>query len=376
MSEDQDESSKTEDPSQRKLDEARRKGQVASSQEVKHWFALIGAMLAVVAFLPFSLGGVSQGLGNFLSSVHLVPTEPDALFDLLQAAVGDLLMFLVLPLAALVAAALAGGLIQNGFMMSGESLKPKLNKISPISGAKRLFSMKSLMEFVKGILKLVIVGTVAALVIWPEVNRVELFIGMDPNDILSEVWAMAAILLIAVVCIMGVIAVADYLYQRWEFMKQQRMTKQEVKDEYKQTEGDPMVKARLRQIRMERARQRMMQAVPTADVVITNPTHFAIALSYKPEEMAAPVVVAKGADKLALRIREVAQDHDVSIVENPPLARALYQSVEIDDPIPAAHYRAVAEVISYVFRLKRRTMPQSGRPGGAPQTAPGPGGRP
>ncbi|MCB9958561.1 MAG: flagellar biosynthesis protein FlhB [Rhodospirillaceae bacterium] len=361
MSEDQDQSSKTEEPSPRKLEEARRKGQVVTSQEVKHWFALMGGLLAVIAFLPLSLTGISQGLATFLANVHRVPTDPGSLIDLLQSAVGDLLLFLILPLAALVAAALAGGFIQHGFVASAESLKPKLSKISPLSGAKRLFSLKSLMEFIKGLLKLAIVGAVAAVVIWPEINRVELFTGMAPEQILHEVWEMVAILMVAVVCVVGVIAAADYLYQRWEFMKQQRMTKQEVKDEYKQTEGDPMVKARLRQIRMERARRRMMQAVPTADVVITNPTHFAVALAYKPEEMSAPMVVAKGADNLARRIRELAEEHDVSIVENPPLARALYQSVEVDEEIPAAHYRAVAEVISYVFRLKRRPMPQSRR---------------
>ena len=370
MAEDQDQSSKTEEPSQRKLDEARKKGQVPSSQEVKHWFALIGTMLVVVALLPIGLGQMAGGLGHLLANVHRVPTDPGNLLTMLQSAVGDLLLILLLPLAALVGAALAGGLVQHGFLISAESMKPDLNKLSPIKGAKRLFSMRSLMEFTKGLLKLAIVGTIATLVIWPEMNRVELFVGMAPDRILPEIWEMSALLLAAVVSIVGVIAGADYMYQRWEFLKQQRMTKQEVKDEYKQTEGDPMVKARLRQIRMERARQRMMQAVPTSDVVITNPTHFAVALAYQPGEMGAPKVVAKGVDALAQRIRALAEEHDVSIVENPPLARALYRSVDIDDEIPAEHYRAVAEIISYVFRLKRKQMPQGrGRPAAA-----GPGG--
>ena len=357
MAEEQDQSSKTEEPTQRKLDEARRKGQVVTSQEVKHWFMLLGALGVVLAFLPYASGSLVDGFANFLAQIHRIPTDPGSLYALLQEAVADLLIILLLPLLVLIVVALAGSLIQHGPVYSTESLKPKLEKIDPIKGLKRQFSLRALMEFVKGLLKLAIVGVVAAAVIWPQMHNVETFAGLPMALALDEIWSMAAAMLIAVVAVMAVIAGADYMYQRFEYMKQQRMTKQEVKDEYKQTEGDPMVKARLRQIRMERARQRMMSSVPGADVVITNPTHYAVAMQYQPEEMTAPKLVAKGLDALALRIREVAEENDVAIVENPPLARALYKSVEIDEEIPPEHYRAVAEIISYVFRLRRRAMP-------------------
>jgi flagellar biosynthesis protein FlhB len=211
-------------------------------------------------------------------------------------------------------------------------------------------------EFIKGVIKLAIVAWIAYYLMAPELDRAEQLMDMDVIDVLAEIYWLVIRLMIGVVAFMLVVAVADYVYQRFEYMKQLRMSRQEIRDEHKQSEGDPQVKARLRQIRMDRARRRMMAAVPTADVVVTNPTHFSVALRYDSETMAAPSVVAKGVDTVAFRIRELAKQHDVPIVENPPLARALFAGVEIDQQVPEAHFKAVAQVISYVYRLKGRTI--------------------
>ena len=357
MAEEQDDSQKTEEPTQRKLDEARKKGQVATSQEVKHGFVLLGGLIAVAALAPLASGRMAERMGGFLGRLETVPTDNRALIDLVASASGELALILLAPFIVFVVMAIAGSLVQHGPLLSAESLKPKLEKISPLKGLKRQFSIKAVAEFLKGIAKIAVVGAIAATVVWPELARIELFAGMPMDAVLDRVWIMAVKMMIAVLAVVAVIAGLDYLLQRYQHQKQQRMTKQEVKDEFKQTEGDPTVKARLKQIRMDRARRRMMAAVPEADVVITNPTHFAVAMAYKPESMDAPKVVAKGADEIAHRIREVARAHDVALVENPPLARALYQSVEIDQSIPPEHYKAVAEVISYVFRLQGRSVP-------------------
>ena len=271
--------------------------------------------------------------------------------------VGGIGSILALPALLLIAAALAASLVQHGFLFAPERLKPDLKKISPIAGMKRLFSLRSVAEFLKGLLKIAIVGTVAVLLMLPVISELPSVPDKSVADNLGMIHALAVRMLAGVVAVLALIAGLDFMYQRFEHSKKLRMTKQEVKDEYKQTEGDPHVKARLRAIRIERARQRMMQAVPEADVVITNPTHYAVAIKYDVEEMPAPKVVAKGVDQLAERIRAVAEEHGVPIVENPPLARTLHAAVDLDEEIPAEHYRAVAEVIAYVMRLKGRLIP-------------------
>ncbi|MEE8515553.1 MAG: EscU/YscU/HrcU family type III secretion system export apparatus switch protein, partial [Alphaproteobacteria bacterium] len=197
-----------------------------------------------------------------------------------------------------------------------------------------------------------LIAMVGAMVVVPEFDRITQIPSYHPTELGDFIWTLAVRMIIAVLAVMTVVAGADMFFQKYKYAKEQRMTKQEVKDEHKQSEGDPMVKSRLRQIRMERARQRMMAAVPEATVVITNPTHFAVALKYQHDEMPVPVVIAKGVDDVALRIRKVADEQDIPIVENPPLAQALYAGVEIDQEVPPDHYKAVAEVIGYVMRLK------------------------
>lgn len=363
MAEEQDDSQKTEEPSQKRLDDAREKGQVVASREVNHWFMIGAGALFVTIFAPNTLREMQRLLTPFLEQPDLIPTDLDHLRRAMLALFGGLIGASVLPLAVVVVAAIAGGLVQHGFIFSTEKIIPKLEKISPMNGAKRLFSAQSLADFGKGLAKLAIVGTVSTILIWPLIGQLAQITTLEMIQVLALAQSLATRLMIGVLSVMALIAGLDYLYQRFEHMRKLRMSRQELKDEYRQSEGDPMVKSRLRQIRMERARRRMMAAVPESDVVITNPTHYAVALKYLAMEMSAPRVVAKGADAVALKIREIAKENNVPVVENPPLARGLFAAVDIDEEIPPEHYKAVAEVIGYVMRLKRRPLPggQAGR---------------
>jgi flagellar biosynthetic protein FlhB len=244
-------------------------------------------------------------------------------------------------------------MIQHRPVWSVDLLMPKLGRISPLAGAKRLFSKQALANFLKGLLKLAIVGSVFVALMWPERRRLEDMVTLDLEVLLPLTRVLALKLFGSVVAILAIIAAADYLFQYRQWHERQKMSLREVKDEFKQSDGDPKIKAKIRQIRASRARKRMMAAVPKATVVITNPTHFAVALQYE-RGMNAPICVAKGIDSLALKMREVAAKHDVAVVENPPLARTLYAVVEIDQEVPAEHYKAVAEVIGYVMRLTGR----------------------
>jgi flagellar biosynthetic protein FlhB len=357
MAEDTDKSQKTEEPTQKKLEDARKKGQVASSREVNHWFMILGITAGVLLFVPSTMRDIKLALLPFVEVPHAMNTDLGQLRLILFDLLTDLGLALLLPIALLVVAALGGGLVQNGLVIAAERIQPRLERISLVNGVKRLFSLKAVMEFLKGLLKLAVVGTVATLLILPAFDNLATMPAFEIHDVMAFIHHSAQRMLVGVLAVVSVIAVLDFLYQKYEFRKTMRMSRHELREEFKQTEGDPMIKSRLRQIRMERARRRMMAAVPEADVVVTNPTHFAVALKYEPAEMAAPRVVAKGVDSLARRIREIAEEHDVVVVENPPLAQALYTGVEIDQEIPEEHYRAVAEIIGYVFRLKRRAIP-------------------
>ena len=355
MAEGADQSQKTEEPTARRLSSAREKGDVANSREVANWFMLTAGALAVVFLLPRVASGLRQHLVGFIASSHAVQVEPEVISLLLldvSVAVGRLL---ALTIGLFIVAAIASNLVQNGLLFAPERIKPAPNKISPIGGLKRLFSLRSVTELAKGIVKLVVVGGIAIAIIWPIRPKLEIVpLSPIPASLDLLYWTVVKVLA-GVVGALSVIAFADLAYSRYEHHKKMRMTKEEVKDEQRQAEGDPHVKARLRAIRNERARQRMMQAVPDASVVITNPTHYAIALEYESEVMAAPRVVAKGADLVAQRIRQVAEENDVPLVENPPLARALFDGVDIGHEIKAEHYKAVAEIIAFV--MGRRSSP-------------------
>ncbi len=358
MSEDTDDAQKTEDPTQKKLDDGRRRGQVAVSRELNTWLMLTIGAIVLGMMAPTFMNDIRLALVPYLSTPDLILIDPanagQQLFDTFKAVFGAIFF----PLLFFFLIAMLGPILQNGFVYSPKALEPKFEKFDPIRGAKRLVSIKQTMEFVKGVIKLAIVGTVGILAVMPALDAIDIVPTLAIPDFLSVLHELVMKMLVAILAVLLVIAVADVVFQRQQHHKQMRMTKQEVKDEFKQSEGDPTARQRLRQIRQDRARARMMQAVPDADVVVTNPTHYAVALKYKPDEMTAPMLVAKGADLIALKIREVAEENDIAIVENPPLARALFSSVDLDEEVPQEHYQAVAEIISYVWNLEGRTMPK------------------
>jgi len=350
---DEDKASKTEDPTQKRLTDAREEGNVANSREITNLAMLLGATIFVATMMPWVAERVAAHLAFFLAKADRIHIVPEAMSVGFVELVTTIAPYLALPVALFMLMGVVAQVGQVGFLVSPKSLQPKLEKINPISGFKRMFSLKQVLEVVKGILKIITIALIASLVLKPVLDAPAHFVDQDILATLHDFQHSIIVLLVGVVLFMVVIALIDLLYTRHKHFEDLKMTKQEVKDEHKNMEGDPQVKRRVQQLRVERTRQRMMQAVPDADVVITNPTHFAVALSYKMESMAAPRLVAKGQDHLALRIRAVAEENEVPIVENPPLARALYASVELDQEIPPEHYQAVAEVIGYVMRLKK-----------------------
>lgn len=350
MSEDND-SEKTEDPTQKRLDDALERGDVAKSQEVNTWFIIAGATLVLISFSG-SMASLQAPLRGLLANAHSIKIDGYSLLQLAQHLEYALIAAFGVPLLLLCLAAIAGNIVQHRLVFSAEQLKPKLNKISPAAGAKRLFGKQAWVNLLKGLFKVVALGAVMTMVFWPERFRLDAMVRMDLMSIVALTKTMSVQLLGTVAALLALVAIADYLFQYRSWFERQKMSLQEIKEEFKQSEGDPHIKGRLKQMRIERSRKRMMAAVPTASVIITNPTHFAVALKYD-KGMGAPVCVAKGVDAIALRIREKAKEHDVPIVENPPLARALHATVKIDDEIPVEHYQAVAEVIGYVMRLKR-----------------------
>ncbi|MET1411284.1 flagellar biosynthesis protein FlhB [Roseibium sp. HPY-6] len=353
MADDTDDSEKTEDPTQKRLKEAHDKGDVPKSQEVSTWFTLVGATLMIALFAPGAASSMGELMKGYLEHAHQIPVDGYALKALWRDTGQSVALIVGLPMVALLVMAIAGNLIQHQPLFTGETIKPKLSKISPLSGFKRLFSADSLVNFAKGMFKITIVGAAMVAVMWPHRDEAEIIIFAETGVILEEVWVLVLQLLAAILVIMTVVAGADFMYQKNKWFNKQKMSLREVKEEFKQTEGDPQVKGKIRQLRMERSRKRMMAAVPQATVVVTNPTHYAVALQYE-EGMGAPLCLAKGTDAIALKMREVAKDHEIPIVENPPLARALHATVEIDQEVPEEHYKAVAEVIGFVFRMRKR----------------------
>ena len=354
MSDQPEQHEKTEEPTPKKLEDARQKGQVPVSKEVNHWFMLLAAMIGVTMIAPSMATDLGKIFRFFLESAHEVPGDAGAMGKVLEMAATETLYAMMPLMLLLIVMALGAGVLQNGVVFSAETIKPKLSKLSLVKGMKRLFSMKSVVEFVKGLLKIAIVGAIALLILWPEFGAIIQTVTVAPVELVSRLQSLAGQMVIAVFAVMTVITVADLIYSRLDHHKQQRMTRKEIKDEMKQTEGDPQVKGKLKQLRLERSRQRMMSKVPEADVVITNPTHYAVALKYDAGEMEAPRVLAKGVDKVAARIRAVAEENKIPLVENPALARALFATVDLDEEVPPEHYRAVAEIISYVMGLKGR----------------------
>ncbi|WP_284036417.1 flagellar biosynthesis protein FlhB [Neobacillus sp. 114] len=343
---------KTEKATPRKKQEARKKGQVAKSVDLTNSLVLIAAF-SILLFLG----------GQIAKRLH----------DLFQYGLSDLLLWNVteesIPLlfinllkeSAMIAspivlvswlAALAANLAQVGFLVSTESMKLDLKKLDPIAGAKRIFSVRSFVELIKSILKVVVIGGITAQLLWQQRG---VFLQLPEMELLSIVSFLSSLMLklgITISAVYLVIGAADFFYQRFDHAKKLRMSKQDIKDEYKKTEGDPLIKHKIKEKQRQVARSRMMQEVPNAQVLITNPTHFAVAIAYEAGKMNVPVVVAKGADYLALKMREIAKEHRVVIMENKPLARTLYANVEVGQEIPEELFKAVAEILAYVYRVK------------------------
>ena len=348
-----DDSDKTEEPTQRKLEQAHEQGDVIKSMEVSTFFGLV-AVTAVVGLTGSGVTGVLLApLRGLIEHAAEIAIDGGGLRRLYFTLVGGFLLALAFPLVLMALGGIAGSLAQHRMVFSWKSLEPRLDKVSPLAGLKRMFSPESLANFIKGLLKIAMLGTVMVSVLWPERDRLDALVTIDIARTLTVTKTLAMRMLGFMLALMFLIAAIDYFWARFRYMTRQRMSLQEVKDEHKQTEGDPHIKGRIRQLRMQRAKQRMMQKVPDATVVVTNPTHYAVALKYD-HSTPAPICVAKGVDEVALRIRELAKNSDVPVVENPPLARALYASVDLDETIPEQHYKAVAQVVGYVLNLKKK----------------------
>lgn len=357
MAEGSDPESKTEEATPRKLEEGRKKGDVAKSPDVAAAMSLAGATAVLLIGGGYFSRQMAEDMLPFLA-------EPHAMIGGLQAGagveIGMRAVWAVTPfLAALMLAVIIGGvggnLAQSGFLFTAEKIKPKWSAVSPLSGFKRIFGPDGIVQFIKTFLKLVAIGAVCWWVLKPHTRELENLAAMSPALILPFARDLAASLMISALIFLAFTAGADFIWQKFRFAKRMRMTKEETKEDYKQTEGDPHVKGKLRQIRMQRSRQRMMQAVPSATVVITNPTHYSVALRYEPDQGdAAPICVAKGVDAVAFRIRELAKESGVPVVENVPLARALYAAVEVDETIPREHFEAAAKVIGFVMQGRKR----------------------
>lgn len=353
--EDENGAEKTEDPSEKKLRDAQERGDVAKSQEVNTWFIMAASLIVIASFSANMASELVVSFAGIVEHSYSLPVDNGGLRKLWYMIGEMLVMPLLLPLGILAAAGLLGNIIQHKPVFSTEPVMPKFSKVSPIAGFGRLFSSQSLLNFGKGLVKITLVSIILVAVIWPERDRLDLLVRTDVAQILPIVLELTLKLVGATFILFTVIAIVDYAYEKWKWLQKQKMTLKEVKDEHKAQEGDPQIKGRIRQIRLERARKRMMKAVPNASVIVTNPTHYSIALKYE-KGMNAPLVLAKGIYEVAFRIREVAKEHNIPLVENPPLARALYATVDIDQEVPSEHYRAVADVISYVMKLnaKRR----------------------
>lgn len=345
---------RTEPATPRRREEARRKGQVARTAELG---------TAVVLLAGFGVLSVwAAGAGASLMSMTARYLGDGMRLDVADTAVQAMFIEMVLHAATVVApfmlAALVAGvaaqLVQVGFLASGEGLKPKLERINPVEGAKRIFSRRALMNLLKALAKILIVGCIAYVEVRRSLDVLPVLAAVPLRDAVASVGGMVMRIGLNVGLALIVIAVADYMFQRFEHERSLRMTRQELKEELKEMEGDPQLRARIRRRQRELASRRMMQEVPKADVVVTNPVHLAVALRYDQATMEAPVVVAKGAGILARRIKEIAQEHGVPIVENVALARALYDGVELGQPIPVELYQAVADVLAFVYRMRRR----------------------
>ncbi len=343
---------KTEQPTPKKLQKARQEGNVPKSPEISSVLILLTSLGVFLFAGSWMFWNLSSFMGGVLQNAGTLRLDSASLMPFLSEVFESILLVLMPLLFSVLVAGIAGNIIQSGFLFTSKALAPKLSKLNPISGLKKIISLKSLVETVKAILKCVFIGGIAYLLVSSEMDGFPGLMQMSVSEILSFIGSLSFNVCFYVCLALIVMAVIDFTYQRWQHEKDLRMTKQEIKDEAKQAEGDPKIKGKIRQIQMETARRRMMDQVPEADVVITNPTHLAIALKYEHEKMMAPQIIAKGAGFIAEKIKEIAEENNIPIVEHKPLARTLFKLVDLGDFVPANLYRAVAEVLAYVYKLK------------------------
>lgn len=347
---------KTEEPTYKRRKDAREKGHVNRSMEINNAASILGIM-----FLLFLLGGmVFDGFrGMFSLFFETLFLQPVGELDISFVTREVTMQFFRLTGPVLLVAVVVGfmaSVLQTGFLFTSHPLQPKLEKINPIEGAKKIFSRRALFDLLKTILKIAIIGGVTFVFLKGRLKQLLTVIDQDVNVSSSILWKTMTMLGLTVGLVYIVLAVIDFIYQRYEYEKQLKMTRREVKDERKQLEGDPLMRSRIRRQQMAIARQRMMQDVPSADVVITNPTRIAVALRYDREENDAPVLVAKGAEIVARKIREIAEENDVPIVENPPVAHIIWRQTEIGQEIPVELYQAVAEILAAVYRIREKQV--------------------
>lgn len=354
MSEEKEDSEKTEEATQHKIEKSWEKGQVAFSNDLLHWTILATFLFFLNNLSRYATDKLGSSLKTILELSSSIEINEDSLVlgikSIIESTTFSFGIFSITSFVLVVAV----GFSQTKLLFSSANLKPKISKISPMQGLKRIYSKKAIIEFLKGMFKMFLI-----------VISVSFLLKKITEDVLSAYtmsipqsleWVSLYIKKILLICLslLGVLAIADYFYQRYSTSKELKMTKQEVKEEQKDQDGNPEIKQKLRQMAQEKLQQRMMQEVPSATAIIVNPTHYSVAIKYDMDSMAAPKVVAKGVDNTALRIREIATENNIPIIENPPLARNLFEIVELDDEIPMKHYKAVAEVIKTVMKIKSR----------------------
>ena len=347
---------KTEKPTSRKREKAREEGQVAKSPEIASVLVLLVGISVLYLLGTYTYSKIDQVFQDLVSFQQPPGVDIGFCISLLKKVVTFYFLIVMPLMGAVFLAAFASNYAQVGLHFSTKAISPKISKFDVIKGFKRLLSLRSLMELLKSVLKLAIIGAVAYLAVVNELDEIAKLYDTDVSYILIYTFKGIFKIFIWVLIIMVAIAALDYLYQKWQHDKDLMMTKQEVKEENKETEGDPLVKSRIRSIQMQAARKRMMQAVPDADVVVTNPTHLAVAIKYDPMSMEAPKVVAKGAGVIAERIKDMAREHLIPVVENKELARNLYKSIDIGETIGSEFFKAVAELLAYVYKIKGKTV--------------------
>ncbi len=358
MADDQDKSTKTEEPTEKKLRDARRKGDVPNSKETGNMVVVLSLIGIVALILPWRADDLMAALGSQigLSGQWTIGEGASGLRDLngnLQVLRQQLLIGIAPMFGLMLLGAVAGTLLQGSTVVALDRIKPKLSKLSPMKGLKRLFSAASLVEFLKNLIKVVVVGTMAVWITIGAVKQVWESPGFLPETLPIYLQSQAVKLLFATAAFLVPIALADMLWRRYEWRNRQRMSHKDIKDEHKESEGSPEIRAKRAMLRRQRSQQRIATAVPLANLVLTNPTHCSVALKYDPAVDIAPVCVAKGADHMARRIRELAHEHGIPMIENKPLTRVLFEAVEVDETVPADHWEVVAEIVGFVMDLEK-----------------------